>query len=362
MPQIIDHKDGWGNCSVNFTGDKDTPDGVFNLHEQVNLLSHRSGWNYINELLEPYHNSNAPIFDGFLEKTFSWFKSKHIQHGLLPRTSPWTAFLHNPHEMPEWFNYTASPQTMFASDVFQQSIPTCEGLFVLSDWLRDWLKQQFPDLLVETIYHPGDIVDIQFDYPTFLANTDKKVVSIGWWLRKLSSIYLLPTHRCRYVKYSKCRTLPYEEGSVPIQQMLDPLLEREIQELSVQADIDVCSYTAPVETYYRLSNLEYDILLSKNIGFIDVWDSSANNTVIECIVRSTPLLACRHPAIVEYLGEDYPMYFDDLEHAVSMLNDLELIRGAHEYMKTRHEFVSGDRFINSIMSSDIINNIREKYL
>ena len=362
MPRIIDHGDGWGNCSIDFKRDVNNPQGVFNLHRQINLLSHRSGWNYVNELLTPYHNSNAPIFDGFIEKTFSWFKDHYKYNGMIPRNRPWTAFLHNPHNMPEWFNYVASPQTMFASPEFQDSLPTCEGIFVLSDWLNKWLSDQFPYIPIETVYHPGPVADIQFDFKAFLNNSDKQIVAIGWWLRKMSSIYLLPVQSSKHVRYSKCRTLPYQVDSDPVRNMLDPLLDKEIHVLKIEEQVESMKTLSPVVTHYKLSNLEYDLLLSKNIGFIDVWDSSANNTVIECIGRATPLLACKHPAIVEYLGENYPLYFDDHDHAVSLLQDLELIRETHEYMKSRQWFISSDRFINSIMSSTIVDNIKTKYL
>ena len=60
----------------------------------------------------------------------------------------------------------------------------------------------------------------------------------------------------------------------------------------------------------HLDNNDYDVLLSQNIVFLDLYDTSANNAVIECIARGTPLLINRHPATIEYLGEKYPFYFD----------------------------------------------------
>ena len=40
----------------------------------------------------------------------------------------------------------------------------------------------------------------------------------------------------------------------------------------------------------RASDEEYDKLLSENIIFVELYDSSANNLVIECIARNTPIL------------------------------------------------------------------------
>ena len=85
-----------------------------------------------------------------------------------------------------------------------------------------------------------------------------------------------------------------------------------------------------------LSNEEYDNLLHKNIILLDVFNSSANNTVLECIARNTPLLVTKHPAIIEYLGIDYPLYFntiDELNEIINSDNFINLVKKAHYYLK-----------------------------
>ena len=84
-----------------------------------------------------------------------------------------------------------------------------------------------------------------------------------------------------------------------------------------------------------LSNQEYDNLLCKNIVLLDVFNSSANNTVLECIVRNTPLIVNNHPAIIEYLGENYPLYFNSIDDLNNIINDNNLnskIKEAHLYL------------------------------
>ena len=61
----------------------------------------------------------------------------------------------------------------------------------------------------------------------------------------------------------------------------------------------------------KLSNQEYDNLLTENIVFINLIDASAVNTLIECMVRNTPIIINRHPVVVELLGENYPLYYDN---------------------------------------------------
>ena len=50
-------------------------------------------------------------------------------------------------------------------------------------------------------------------------------------------------------------------------------------------------------------------------------NSSANNTVLECIARNSPIIVTKHPAIKEYLGEDYPLYFNTLDELNKILLD-----------------------------------------
>jgi hypothetical protein len=65
-----------------------------------------------------------------------------------------------------------------------------------------------------------------------------------------------------------------------------------------------------VEIIEKVSNEEYDNILSKNIVFLNLIEPSAVNTIIECIIRNTPVIVNKHPAVVELLGEEYPLYYD----------------------------------------------------
>ena len=56
----------------------------------------------------------------------------------------------------------------------------------------------------------------------------------------------------------------------------------------------------------------YDLLLMQNIVFINLIDASAVNTILECIVRNTPIIVNKIDGIIDYLGEDYPLYYNEL--------------------------------------------------
>jgi hypothetical protein len=67
--------------------------------------------------------------------------------------------------------------------------------------------------------------------------------------------------------------------------------------------------TSSVNVINKVSDDEYDNILSEQVVFLCLMDASAVNTIIECVVRNTPLLINRLPAVEEMLGSSYPMYY-----------------------------------------------------
>lgn len=90
---------------------------------------------------------------------------------------------------------------------------------------------------------------------------------------------------------------------------------------------------ASVTMIAHVDNAGYDALLRENIVFLNLVDCSAVNTIVECTVRNTPVLVNRLPAVVEYLGEYYPLYYDNLDHAARLLTSPATILQAHVYLK-----------------------------
>jgi len=101
---------------------------------------------------------------------------------------------------------------------------------------------------------------------------------------------------------------------------------------------DILTKIKTVDILEYTNNEEYDKLLEENIIFINLVDASAVNTVIECIVRNTPIIVNKHPAIIEMLGEEYPLYYDnDSDETINnqikkLLENGNKIRKAHNYL------------------------------
>lgn len=107
---------------------------------------------------------------------------------------------------------------------------------------------------------------------------------------------------------------------------------------------DIVTKINNIEFIEFLENDDYDNLLSENIVYINLVDASAVNTILECIVRATPIIVNKHPAVVELLGETYPLYFISQHNDYNginleinnMLKTDRLIRRAHYYLKRQN--------------------------
>ena len=322
--------------------------GKINLNNnQISFYSHRSGWDYVVKSLFDLNNNNGIHFDGFLENTFVWRKKELLENQEIPYKKNWVGFFHNPPNMPAWFsNNGGHVNTILCDSIFKESLKYCKGIYVLSNYHAEFLKHFIPEIPINVLYHPTEIPSNVFTYDKFLNNKDKSIIMIGWWLRKLNSIFQLKS------PYKKIRILPIKKSKTIINKLED--IEKSIYNLKITDE----EYES-VKMIDQLSNDEYDEILSKNIVYLNLYDSSANNTIIECIARGTPLLVNKLPAVVEYLGEDYPFYFSDDKEAEYKLNDLNLIRKTHEYLCTfdNKKCILIDTFIDNFKNSSIYKNL-----
>ena len=81
-----------------------------------------------------------------------------------------------------------------------------------------------------------------------------------------------------------------------------------------------------------LENNNYDKLLSENIVFINLINVSACNTLIECVIRNTPIIINRLEGVEEILGTDYPLFYDNLVEASEIITDINRLKKGYEYL------------------------------
>ena len=324
---------------------------------------HRSGWSYVLKNFQRLHSNNeqAPIFDAYLDKTFGWDYDFLTRIGFLPYMRNWVGVLHHtPNEEYSEHNLVE----VFQKPLFQESLKYCKMLIVFSDYLKEWVVRQLKDNEHVTkipnivmLYHPTQLIDgcLHFSKHKYLHNRDKKVIHIGAWLRNTYKIYELNVPK----RYRKCALKGKAMDNYFIKdELIDCICDNIVNCVNQEKTCEeycvgiisrdtkkVNKYVVglidmirrnheSVEIIERVTNETYDKLLSQNVVFINLMDASAVNTVLECIVRSTPILINRVPAVEEYLGKDYPLYYESLEEATKLLqNDIGIL-SAHNYLKS----------------------------
>ena len=345
------------------------PTGKIKFRSPGDWSIHRSGWGMGMSALMPLHNREGVLFDGYLEDLFAWqhkrdtllpadellilFRNQEFDYlatseekGLTPYLEPWIGIFHNPPHMPAWFHGNESPQSMLSKPVMQKSLKHCKGLFALSEYHAEWLRKETRKV-VSSLILPTETPEIRFDFDKFRQNESKRVIQVGWWLRQQTAIYELPIWEDNKMGYTKMRLIPkFFDGA---EAYLQELLELEVSRFGVTLD------GRNLIKQSQVSNSAYDRLLAENVVFLSLLDSSANNTIVECIARATPILVNRHPAVIEYLGEDYPFFYGDYQDAAAKLLDIGRVEAAHSYLKecpTRQK-LSADYFRKSFEQSEV---------
>jgi len=322
---------------------------------------HRSGWEYVLNILSQFYDANSTlIFDDYVDATFLW-EGNHIY------TTDWFGIIHHPPVSDEYSIFNAN--NIIKNPNFISSLQHCRGLIVFTNYLKKWFKIKLQDLgfsSVPIFYldHPTLFVDKMFNPALFSQNTNKKVIQIGGWLRDSYAIYRLYTPPSISKAALKGRNMDmyFKPSGFDIETIIEDFyldlsgnisgnLVREPEppgNISGNQGITENKYVYgfikgakendnSVDIINELSNEQYDELLEKNIVFLYLVNASACNTLIECIVRNTPILINKIEPVVEMLGEDYPLYYDTIEEATNIMMKIgdngELLTSAYLYIK-----------------------------
>jgi len=305
---------------------------------------HRSGWPYVLSLLQKLHTPGGIILDSFIERTFCWHPDGPGAH-----LEPWIGFIHVPPRVPGWFQSEQANDTIFHTENWQKSLPYCRGLFTLSHYHRQNLEKKLA-LPIDNMVFPTETPALTWSWERFSKNPEKKIVQVGWWLRKLHTIFQLPTPPHKYQKIFLKVT----------HTDLDSLMKKEREILLRQGEFDDSMYQTARSISF-IPDDQYDRLLAENIVIINLYDASANNTIIECLARNTPILVNPIEPVTEYLGRDYPFYFSSLEEAARKAEDLDLIYSTHQFLRHHplKEKLTGRYFLESFVNSGIYKNLSE---
>ncbi len=319
----------------------DTPRKLHLYGRELGFGQHRNDFGKLIQALEPLDRGPTGVrFVPFLERQFVWGDAPYAGEAgssdPRPITEPWIGILHVPFEAPDWFERHVSPEVFFESELFRASLPSCRGLITLSADLERDLRLYLPGVPTLSVLHPTDFDSTLFDLAAYRA--DPCVVQVGDWLRKLQAIHRLKAPGHRRVMLLKRWTSAF--------------LDREIEKIGGERD-------PAVDMLEFIPNDEYDRFLTRSVVLCLLYGTAANNVVIECIARATPIIINPLPAAVEYLGIDYPLYARDEAEADAALSDFDRIATAHQHLLRRRSEIdlSYEGFCRAFADSNLYDSL-----
>jgi hypothetical protein len=304
---------------------------------------HRFGWNYVTKNLSSrFINKNGTLLHTWIDCDYL-FNKKNI----IPPNVNWVGITHLTPVFFEKYYSTCNINKLQKNTQFINDLKNCKGFFTLSTYMMTYLKNMlsvlgYPDIPVSNLYHPTCILEPFFD-PNSIDSI-KTVCSLGSQLRKNTTIFKLNTN---YKKiWLSGRSMEYSMK----------FLEMECNEFNIKLTEDELN---SVSVLY-LDNTKYDEMIINSFVVIDMYNASANNSLIECIARDIPCFVINLPAVVEYIGEDYPLLFNNIYELEEKLSNKELILSAYKYLIDRpylKERLTFDNFIKDILNSEVTKNV-----
>ena len=256
----------------------------------------------------------------------------------------WIGIIHYVGGLPGHLPEIAKLESVLKVQTFQDSLPFCKGIVVLSLNQKKWLQTHWRQpggyqVPIIALKHPIGSPDMrQFSMSGFINNVDgRKIIALGTQYRKTATIYQM--------------NVPYPKVWLPgtkDQKKIAWLRGHDFQALNYYPDL------SSVDIMYTGSADEYDRMLVENIIIIDMWDASANNAVLECIASNTPFFVTALEAVKEYIGPKYPLLFNHYSEVERIVKNTRLLykhyRAAHKYLVALDKSpLSIERFIESLV-------------
>mgnify|MGYP006193351367 CR=1 FL=1 len=328
-------------------------------------MNHRSGWGRVIQYLIDSNlmvtnsekididrkggNLTDIFFLDFTEKYFEWDKKETIR-------MPWVGIMHLAMNLPVHIRTSLRLESTLRNSNFLASLEHCLALFVLSDDVRTFLTKYlnsngFGKVAVYTVRHPVTVESsaekftLQ-DLDILIKSSIAGVILLGQQYRRLATIHNLKTTRQKF-------WLPgAPEGSAEVEMMKN--------ELPTDLAIDNSTTIDPsVMMLYTSNSTDYDNLIKHNIVIIDLWGATANNAILEIMALTIPAYVRRLPSTIEYLGDDYPMFFDnkaDIEHGLNQDPVLLMnrLKRAHYYLQNiKMEKMTLEYFLHSLQDNTL---------
>lgn len=291
---------------------------------------HRSGWPFAVRNLSPLFCKQGILFDDFIEQRFCYGTERTVY------TTPWVGVFHHTAQVPKFVEPQYALEQILEGAAWKESEKQLRGAIALSEHVASYLRTRLK-VPVAVVKHPSEIPERTWSEDAYLQNENKCLLQLGWFLRNTRAIFQLPS----LAEHGKLRCLP---GTPWVAEYDNRVSEYWKSETTRD------EYGGVTELGY-IPNDQYDSLLTSNVILTELFEASANNVVIECIARSTPLVVNRLPATMEYLTPDYPLFFDDLDEVPELLTR-DNVLAAHRHLRAMNkDWLNEEHFCNSIRSA-----------
>lgn len=283
-------------------------DTIFSNIKEHNNWSHIE--NYLHKRLSDLCFNKKLIFIPFVDL---FILDKITLSAKNNNKAKWIGILHNPiltNIYPE--------NDVFEKKIFLNYLSSCDGLFVMSEELKEYVINKFnPSFFVEVVKHPLPYINVEeWNYESYINNNEKKIIQVGNWLRKTYGIFKINVPK-NFIK------------------IITPFGDRTKNELKFWSELDNISISEEeynnVIKYGFIESTEYNKLFKDNIFFLNLYNSTANNIILECIKSNCPIIVNNNPNIKKYLGNDYPLYYNSYSDIIDLITD-ENIKRAHLYL------------------------------
>lgn len=294
---------------------------------------HRSGWPYVLRSIEPLLSRDGRVvFDDFLEKTICNQREGFLRH---VHTEPWVGVCHYPYDTPAWYE-TEHLRDLPMHDSWTTSLANLRLCICLGENLATWIRAHWGVPCI-SLKHPTEVPSIKWSKENFFNNKNPLLLQVGWYLRNTHAIFQVDAPTFLAKSWLRSKRMIAEINHARCKTNFHPNR----------------IYNGNVFEIGHVENNAYDILLSNNIVFVELITSVANNTIIECIARNTPIVVNRLPGPEYYLGKDYPLFYDDFRDIRALIT-FDKIIAAHEYLqKLDKSWLSGEAFCDNLLNQCI---------
>ena len=210
----------------------------------------------------------------------------------------WTGLLHGPFTGDQTTLDKISVEQMISQRVFDN----CAKLHVTNTKLKE-LVESHVNCEVELLKLQSFLPVVQFDVDRLLSTDSRCIVHVGWWCKTMSSFNRLNVDK----QWIKLMHMKPDEPTAELMDMCGGL----------SASARWCT-TIPDTCVYFVDQTTDDVV---------------DEQMLHCIRYNIPVLIRRNATTQEYLGDDYPLLFDDIKQAGELLTDENIVEAAQHLVR-----------------------------